>query len=43
MLVILHMKILIPERRKNKNVSTEIIVTLIFLRKDYEKERKAGT
>jgi len=39
MLVILHMKILILKRGKNKNVSTEIIITLMFLRKDYEKER----
>lgn len=38
-LVILHMKILIPKRGKNKNVSTEITVTFMFLRKDYEKER----
>lgn len=33
------MKILIPKRGKNKNVSTEITVTFMFLRKDYEKER----
>ena len=38
-LVILHMKILILKRGKNKNVSIEIIVTVMFLRKDYEKER----
>lgn len=33
------MKILILKRGKNKNVSIEIIVTVMFLRKDYEKER----